>query len=228
MRRAATMALAVMLVAGVTACSSGPSEEERIEFNQLAIERQVGYPSVMSPSVPTSIQQYVLGGQGIAAADYIVAGSFVGGRAAPAPEGNPDPSAFAIVGEFRLHTSLRGTVPSTFDVNLGAATGDFDVTAAVKGAGDVVLFLSYDRASGGWVLVDGKYALAQSDGGDLSMPLVPASMESQYMRGVIDVADVEAMIIAGDVAPEGGLDDIGNDAPNDYQDLIDQANDLVD
>ena len=227
MRRAATMALAVVLVTGVAACSRGPSEEERIEFDQFAIERQSGYPSAMSPTVPTSIQEYILGGEGVTAAAYVVAGSFTGGRALPAPEGTADPSAVTVIGEFRLHKSLRGEVPSTFDVNLGTSAGDFDVDAALRGAGDVVLFLSYESASSGWVLVDGKYALAQSDEGGLSMPFVPGPMGAQYLTGVLDVADVEALIIAGDVAPEGGLDDIGSD-PNDYQDLIDQANDLVD
>ncbi|MCJ7826832.1 MAG: hypothetical protein MUP36_01125, partial [Demequinaceae bacterium] len=149
------------------------------------------------------------------------------------PPGTTDPSAYTLVGQFKLHQSLKGTVPSTFDVNLGTAHGSFLVALAARGAGDVVLFLVFDAATGEWALVDGKYALAQSDGGDLSMPLVPGAQQPQYMSGIVDVADIQAMIIAGNLDPNGsltgGLDDLGNDGiSGTQQDLIDQANDLAD
>lgn len=232
MKRVSATIMTVLLIAGGTACSSGPSEHERAEFQKLVLERQGGYPTVVVLSVPTSVKEYVLGGGGMATADYIVAGSFTGGRLVPASEGSADSTLSTLIGEFRLHQSLRGSVPSEFDVDLGTTKGGFVASTAMKGAGDVVLFLRFDASEDAWALIDDQYALAQSDGGTLSMPLVPASMESQYLSGVIDVADIEAMIIAGNYDPNGSLtgelDDLGNEGTGQYQDLIDQANDLTD
>ncbi|MBN2176745.1 MAG: hypothetical protein JW722_03710 [Demequinaceae bacterium] len=233
MNRAIAGVVVIGLALVCAGCGGGPSAEEKEAFDLFALERQNEYPAVFAPSVPTSIKDYVLGGTGITTADYIVAGAFTGATIEPAPPGSMDSSAFTLVGQFKLHESLKGTVPATFDVNLGTAHGTYSVDSVVRGAGDIVLFLGYDAASDEWVLVDGSYALAQSDGGDLSMPLVPRSEESEYMTGVVDLADIRAMLIAGAYDPNGslngGLDDLGDGGVSDtQQDLIDRANDLAD
>jgi hypothetical protein len=233
MNRVVAGAVVAVFALVCSGCGGGPSAEEKEAFSLFAQERQAEYPAAFPPSVPTSIKDYVLGGTGITTADYIVSGAFTGGTTEPAPPGSADSSAVTLIGHFKLHESLKGTVPSTFDVNLGTAQGTYSADSAVRGAGDVVLFLTYDAASGVWVLVDGQFALAQSDGGNLSMPLVPGAEQSRYMTGVVDLADVWAMLIAGAYDPNdsltGGLDDLGDGGVTDtQQDLIDQANDLAD
>lgn len=232
MKHVTAMVAAMALVLVAAGCSGGPSKNERDEFQKLVVERQEAYPLIMLPSVPTSIQEYVLGGQGIARADYIVSGSFTGGRLLSGPA-DTNLGTSILYGDFRLHKSLKGTVPSEFEVNLGTTSGGFDASDAMRGAGDVVLFLSFDAVTGEWSLVDDQYALARSDGGSLSMPFVPASMESQYLTGVVDVADVEALVIAGNLDPNGTLtgetDTTGGGVggPDNYQDMIDEAYEIA-
>ena len=230
MTRVATGFVLAALV--LTGCSGGPSTEERAEFDRFAVERQGDYPPAFAPGAPTSIMEYVMGGSGITQADYIVSGAFTGATTVGPDPSASDPTALTLIGQFTLHQSLRGNVPSSFDVNLGTVTGALLVSLVARGAGDVVLFLEFDSATDEWVLVDGGWALARSDEGMLDMPLVPASMEAQYLSGVTDVADIQAMIIAANLDPNGslngGLDDLGNDGLNDtQQDLIDQANDTA-
>jgi hypothetical protein len=233
MRRIAAEIVVVALAMVMAGCSGGPNQEEKAEFDRFAIERQADYPLAFASSVPTSIKEYVMGASGITQADYIVTGAFFDATTVAPEPGASDPSAFSLIGQFRLHQSIRGTVPSTFDVNLGTVRPSILASSTARGAGDVVLFLKYDAASGDWALVDGGFALAQSDGGALSMPLVPESKSRQYLEGITDVADIQAMIIAANLDPNGslngGLDDLGNDGVNDTQnDLIDQANEIGD
>lgn len=232
MRRVSTgvVLAALVLLAG---CSGGPSGEEKAEFDRFALERQGDYPPAFTPGTPTSIKEYVIGVSGSNQADYIVAGAFTGATTIGPDPAASDPTAYTVIGQFKLHQSLRGEVPSTFDVDLGTVNGTILIALAARGAGDVVLFLDFDAASGDWVLVDGGWALAQSDGGTLSMPLIPESQRSQYMMGVVNAGDIESMIIAAKLDPNGslngGLGDLGNDGLTDTeQDLIDQANDLTD
>jgi hypothetical protein len=231
MRRVtAAFVLVALVLAG---CSGGPSTEERSEFDRFALERMGDYPPTFTPDTPTSIKEYVMGGSGITQADYIVAGAFTGATTVGPNPSASDPSAYTLIGQFKLHQSLRGNVPSTFDVDLGTVRGTLLIALAARGAGDVVLFLDFDATTEEWELVDGGWALAQSDGGALSMPLVPASKEAQYLSGVTDVSDIESMIIAANIDPNGsvngGLDDLGNEGlTGTEQDLIDQANDITD
>lgn len=220
----------IMVTLALVGCSGGPSQEEKTEFDRLALERQVGYPAVVTSGTPTSIKDYVMGGPGITAAGYIVTGAFTGATSAPSES---EASGFTLIGVFKLHESIKGTVPSTFDVDLGTVGASILASSAVRGAGDVVLFLVFDTETGRWSLVDDGYALAQSDGGILSMPFVPPAKEGQYLSGISDVGDIQAMAIAANLDPNGslngGLDDLGNDGMSDtQQDLIDQANDLAD
>ncbi len=233
MKRVMVVVIVAAFALVATGCSGGPSQAEKAEFDRLALERQADYPVVIAPGVPTSIKEYVMGGPGITNADYIVTGAFTGATVVSPDAGASDLSAFTLIGQFKLHESIKGAVPSTFDVDLGMVEASLLASSAVRGAGDVVLFLSFDAKTGEWVLVDGGYALAQSDGGRLSMPFVPGAKEGQYLSGASDVADVQAMAIAFNLDPNGslngGLDNLGNDGVSGtQQDLIDRANDLTD
>jgi hypothetical protein len=230
----ATGLLVVISAWVFSGCSTGPSAAEIEEFDRLAIERQTDLPAAFPASVPTSIAEYVLGGPGIAPAELIVTGSFTDGQKLLPQADAIDATAFTLIGTFQVHKVMRGDIGTSFDVNLGEVHGAFLADDALRGADNLVLFLRKDRVSGQWVLVDGGWALIQSDqDGIVSMPFIPANLEYDYTAGVVDVGDIEGMVIAGGLDPNGSLNgtlqDLGNDGMTGSQnDLIDQANDLGD
>jgi hypothetical protein len=224
---AACGALALAATAILAGCSTGPSAEERAEFDRFAIDRQAEYPANVPMTMPTSIKEIVLGGDGLVTADYIVAGAFTDGRLEPPPAGTDDPTAHTFIATFKLHDSLKGTVPQSFDVDLGLVHEALLAKSAAVGAGDVVLFLTIDVDTGDWVLADGGWSLALSDAGALSMPLVPRSLEVQYLTGVHEVADIAALLIAGNLDPNGTLTDDDPGMSDTEQSLIDKANEIA-
>jgi len=228
MKRLATVMVAVAMLA-LAACSGGPTVEEKAEFARFAVERQADYPAAVLASFPVSIKDYALGRKGVEPAEYIVTGAFKDGDMLPPGSDPKDPTAFTVIGHFVLHKSMKGNVPSTFDVDLGDVHQVYLAKNIVRGLGDCVLFLNYDATNDRYVLVDGKYAVAQSDKGDLSMPLVPGAKQPVYMAGIVDTADVQGMLIAGGLDKHGtlngGTDNLGNDGTTDTeQNLIDKAN----
>ncbi len=232
MKRVATGLLVVVSAWLFSGCSTGPSGEEIEQFNRLAAERQSDFPAAFPVSVPTSIREYVLGGVGVTPAEVIVTGSFTDGQKLLPQAGALDMTASTLIGTFQVHKYIRGNAGTSFEVNLGSVHGAFLAADALRGADNLVLFLKRDPASGQWVLVDGGWAVAQSDrNGNISMPFIPVGQESAYTAGVVDVGDIEGMVIAGNLDPNGSLngtlDNLGNDGMTGTQnDLIDQANDL--
>lgn len=218
----------VVTAATVASCSKGPSSAEVQAFNDFALERQMDYPAALPGTVPTSIREYVLGSTATIPADAVVSGAFTDAHTVVDPS-EIDPTVVTLIAEFTVHKSLVGNLPATFEVNLGSVHGTYDVADAVRGAGDVVIFIKMDSATGQWVLADGRWAIAQSTGsGVVSMPLVPNLQQGSYLAGITDVADIEGLLIAASLDPNGTLTDLGNDGITDsQQDLIDKANDLV-
>ena len=220
--RAALAASALLTLAGCG--GGGPSDSEVQAFQSLALERQAGYVTP-GQCVPVTVQQYVLGVCGKAGAEEILTGAF---RDAETREiiASTDPTAHNLIATFEVHEPARGSLVGDVEVNLGVVRGDFDPADAMRGAGDVVIFLTREASTGEWVLADGLYAVAQVDGtGRLSMPFVPSGSRSAYLTGVIDVADVLALVVASQYDPvqnggNGGITDS-------QQDLIDKANEIA-
>lgn len=225
-RRGARGAVAALIgiasAAVLAACSSGPSEEQAAAWEAFAADRQEWHESA-DGVWPTSIREYLLGDPdgGIGdlrydGPDAVLTGSFTGAHTELTEAGE-----FNVVGEFEIHEPvLAGGASGSIDVLLGPDVEGVDMDEALVGAGNAVVFLRDTRD--GWRLSDFYWSIATVDAeGRLDMPLVPERFRSSYLEGVVDVADVKAMLIAG------GLDSTGV-LSGTQQDAIDKANDLAD
>lgn len=222
----AVLALVIAATAvGLAGCGGGPSTEEVAAWGDFSLYRQQQHVSEPVQG-PRSVKEYVLGATGPYAARYdgadsILTGKFTGAVTITDPaSGQTD-----VVASFSIHAPVMGQLTGSVAVNIGNAPPGVDVDAAVRGAGNAVVFLVDD--GGVWRLADGLYSICPTDkDGRLSMPLVELDARSGYLSGVIDVADISALLIAGAHDP-GGILDGGDPGVNDtQQDLIDKANDL--
>lgn len=222
--------LAALVVAALAGCAGGPSEAEVLAWNGFALIRQSENAADTSLK-PESVREYVLGAAGAAAARYdgadaVLAGHFTGAQRVPDGTSGTE----RIVATFAVDASLYGPYSGSVDIDVGLAPEGVDVASAMRGAGNLVVFLVVTPS--GLRLADGAYAIAVSArDGRLTMPLVDPGEQAAYLDGVRDVADVKALLIAGGLDHGGVLDpgsDIGNDGVSDTeQDLIDRANDLA-
>lgn len=224
--RGARAALALVAVAAATAlagCGGGPSEEQVAQFDAFAHGRQQQYGDFTGQR-PESIKEYVLGDPDSSGShkyegpDAIFAGHFTDASSTLTEDGD-----FSIVGTFHIDTPVYGNgAGSDIDVLVGPEVDAVDDWGdALVGAGNCVVFLR--KTDDGWYLADYGWAIALSDKeGKLSMPLVPADLESQYLAGVIDVADIEALLIAGDLDKGDVLSGTQSDAIQDALDTADQ------
>lgn len=228
----ATLALLIASIAvSLAGCGGGPSSDEVAAWREFAVYRQGQHLSEPVRG-PRSVKEYVLGATGAYAAGYdgadsILAGKFTGAVTTTDPgSGQTD-----VVATFSIHAPVMGQLTGSVDVNIGDAPPGVDMDAAVRGAGNAVVFLIDD--GGSWRLADGLYSICPTDGdGRLAMPLVELDARSAYLAGVVDVADISALLIAGAHDPGGVLDgelfDGGDSGVNDtQQDLIDKATDLA-
>jgi hypothetical protein len=180
---------------------------------------------------PRSVKEYVLGATGAyapryAGADSILTGKFTGAETRV----DPATGTSHVWATFSIHAPVMGQLTGTAVIDIGDAAPGVDMDKAVRGAGNAVVFLVDD--GGTWRLSDGLYTICPTDkDGRLSMPLVDLDSRASYLAGVVDVADITGLLIAGAHDPGGVLDggvlDGGNDGINGaQQSLIDKANDL--
>ena len=229
LRAALALAMASTVVA-LAGCTSGPSSDELAAWRELSRYRQEQHLSEPVTG-PRSVKEYVLGATGAYAASYEGADSILTGKFTGAvPTVDPASGQTDAVATFSIHAPVMGQLTGSVDVNIGNAPPGVDMDAAVRGAGNAVVFLVDD--DGSWRLADGLYSICPTDtDGRLSMPLVEFDARPAYLSGVTDVADITALLIAGAHDPggilDGGLVDGGDSGVNDtQQDLIDKANDL--
>ena len=221
------MASTVVALAG---CASGPSSDELAAWREFSRYRQEQHLSEPVKG-PRSVKEYVLGATDAYAASYEGADSILTGKFTGAVTTiDPASGSTEAVATFSIHAPVMGQLTGSVDVNIGNAPPGVDMDAAVRGAGNAVVFLVDD--GGSWRLADGLYSICPTDkDGRLSMPLVEIDARPAYLSGVTDVADITALLIAGAHDPggilDGGLGDGGDSGVNDtQQDLIDKANDL--
>jgi hypothetical protein len=224
-RPALALAIASTAVA-LAGCGGGPSSDEVAAWEEFALYRQ-GQHVAEPVQGPRSVKEYVLGATGAYAARYEGADSILTGKFTGAvTTTDPASGQTEVVAIFLIHAPVMGQLTGSVDIVVGDAAPGVDMDAAVRGAGNAVVFLVDD--GGSWRLADGLYSICPTDkDGRLSMPLVELDARSAYLSGVIDVADVSALLIAAAHDP-GGILDGGNSGVNDpQQNLIDKANDLA-
>ena len=209
---------------GLVACSRGPSSDEVAAWNAFSLYRQ-GQHVATPVQGPRSVKEYVLGATGAYKSRYKGADSILAGKFTGAVTNTDAATAKSdVMATFSIHSPVMGQVTGTVVIDIGDAAPGVDMDKAVRGAGNAVVFLVDD--GGVWRLSDGLYAISPTDkDGRLSMPLVDLDSRSKYLAGVIDVADITGLLIAGAHDPGGVLN--GGDAVNGpQQSLIDKANNL--
>jgi hypothetical protein len=227
MRGLVRTVLALVVVSAtlaLSACGGGPSSDEVSAWAAFSAYRQ-GQHHDTPVQGPRSVKEYALGATGAYASRYSGADSILTGKFTGA-ETRVDPATGAtdVWATFSIHAPVMGQVTGTVVIDIGDAPPGVDVDKAVRGAGNAVVFLVDDR--GTWRLSDGLYAICPADkDGRLSMPLVDLAARGAYLAGITDVADVQALLIAGAHDPGGVLN--GGDGVNGpQQSLIDKTNDL--
>jgi hypothetical protein len=173
------------------------------------------------------VKEYVLGATGAYAASYegadsILTGEFTGAVTTT----DPATGDTEVIATFSINAPVMGTLAGSVDVNIGEPAPGVDMDAAVRGAGNAVVFLVDD--GGTWRLADGRYSICPTDeDGRLSMPLVEVDARGDYLSGVIEVLDIKALLIAKAHDP-GGIIDGGSSGMGDpQQGPIDKAHDLA-
>jgi hypothetical protein len=224
--RAILAVLAASTAVALAACGGGPSSDEVAAWGEFSLYRQGQHISEPVQG-PRSVKEYVLGATGADAATYGGADSILTGKFTGAvTTTNPASGVAEVVATFSIHKPVMGDLTGSVDVNIGDAAPGVDMDAAVRGAGNAVVFLVED--GGSWRLSDGLYSICPTDKeGRLSIPLVEPSARGGYLSGVIDVVDITALLIAGAHDPGGILDGGDSGMSDTQQDLIDKANDLA-
>jgi hypothetical protein len=222
MVRAAVGLLVLSATLALSACSGGPAPDEVAAWNAFALYRQ-GQHHTTPVLGPRSIKEYVLGATGAHASKYKGADSILAGKFTGAITGSdPATGATDVLATFSIHSPVQGQVTGTVVIDIGDAAPGVDMNKAVRGAGNAVVFLTND--AGAWKLSDGLYAICPTDkDGRLSMPLVDLNARTAYLSGLVDVADIRALLIAGAHDP-GGVLNGGVSGPQ--QNLIDKAKSL--
>ncbi len=217
-------AVATAAVLALAACSKAPSSDEIAAWRDFAQYRQSQHAATPVAG-PRSVKEYVLGAAPPYAtrykgADSILTGKFTGATTVL----DPETGTSEVMATFSIHKPVMGRLTGEVVVDIGDAPPGVDMDKAVRGAGDAVIFLVDD--GGVWKLSDGLYAICPVyQEGRLSMPLVDPGARGDYLASVTDVADVQALLIAGAHDPGGVLDGGVNDQ---QQKAIDKATDLVD
>jgi hypothetical protein len=210
----------------LSACGGGPSADEVSAWAAFSAYRQVQHHDTPVQG-PRSVKEYVLGATGAyksrySGADSILTGKFTGAETRE----DPATGATDVWATFSIHKPVMGQETGKVVIDIGDAPPGVDVDKAVRGAGNAVVFLVDD--GGTWRLSDGLYAICPTDkDGWLSMPLVDVDARPAYLTGVIDVADVLALLIAGAHDPGGVLGGGNGGVNGPQQSLIDKANELA-
>lgn len=229
MRGLLRAALAVIIASStlaLSACGGGPSSDEVAAWDAFALYRQGQHHDVPVQG-PRSVKEYVLGATGAYQARYAGADSILAGKFTRAvTQTDVATGTSEVMATFKIHSPVMGQVTGTVVIDIGDPAPGVDMDKAVRGAGNAVVFLVDD--GGVWRLSDGLYAICPTDkDGRLSMPLVDLDSRSSYLAGVIDVADITGLLIAGAHDP-GGVLDGGNGGVNGPQEgLIDKANEIA-
>jgi hypothetical protein len=225
LRPALALVIALTAVA-LAGCGGGPSSDEVAAWGDFSLYRQSQHLA-QPVQGPRSVKEYVLGATGANAATYEGADSILTGKFTGAVMTTDPASGIAeVVATFSIHQPVMGALTGSVDVNIGDAAPGVDMDAAVRGAGNGVVFLVDD--GGSWRLADGLYSICPTDKeGRLSMPLVEPGARGGYLSGVVDVVDISALLIAGAHDPGGILDGGDSGVSDTQQDLIDKANDLA-
>lgn len=228
-RHAAARLAAVAVALTASACSllgaAPPTEEEAAAWRKFTQERSLEHADEASLPL-ASVQQYVLGTTATAGADAVQGGRFTGARTELAADGQAH-----VIGTFDIESSIRGNLDGVIDIDVGPVPRVPNPTNILRGAGPCVVYLR--STSEGWALVDGAYAITPTgENGRLSAPLV-GTAEDEYLAGVVDLADITALVLAGGVDRGGVLIPDAPGGPNDsgttggQQGAIDKANDLA-